>query len=333
MLTMRKIILIALCGTFVASLAAAQLTQKTGTAGFQFLRIGVGARETALGESGTAFAEGAGAIFWNPAGLTNGDRTEVQFFYNPWFASIKQSFMAAKIPITADNVVGLSVNLLSMDDMEETTIDEPQGTGRKFTSGDMALGATYAQRISDRFTAAVTAKYVREYIWDMVADGWAFDIGMQYRFDNLYLGMVMKDFGPNKEISGGQLEMNQQIFENWDTSPALVSVVPKDIRLPVSFQFGAGYAVLENESHRVRAMGNIAYYMDIGEVENLGAEYTFLGDYSLRVGYKFKRDIMGLAFGAGVKTMLGSMEVGADFAAVQMSDFGYRTQFSLSMSF
>jgi hypothetical protein len=330
---MWKIILLCLCGMFGISVAAAQLTQKTATTGFQFLKIGVGARETALGESGTAFAEGASAIYWNPAGLANGDRTEVQFFYNPWFASIKQEFMAAKIPITPDNVIGISINLLSMDDMEETTIDEPQGTGRKFSSGDMAIGATYAQRISDRFTGAVTAKYIREYIWDMVADGWAFDFGMQYQFENLYLGMVLKDFGTNKQISGGQLQMNQQVFENWDTSPALVSMVPKDIRLPVSFQFGGGYAILENESHRVRAMGNITYYADIGEVENVGAEYTFLSDYSLRLGYKFKRDIMGLAFGVGVKTMLGSMGVGVDFAAVQMSDFGYRTQFSLSMSF
>jgi len=331
---MRKRFVLILCALSMGSLhVTAQLSNKVATAGFQFLRIGVGARETALAESGTAYAEGTSAMYWNVAGLVGDDRVGVQFFYNPWIATIKQSFMAARIPLTADNVVGVAVNLLSMDDMQETTIDEPQGTGRTFSAGDFALSVGYAQRISDHFTAGVAAKYVREYIWDMVADGWAFDFGMIFRYERLNLGMTLKDFGTNKSISGQQLELNQQIFQNWDTSPAVVSVVPKDIRLPISFQFGAGYDVFDNDTHRVRAMANVAYYVDIGQTENIGAEYVFLQDYSFRIGYKFNRDILGLSFGVGVKTMLGSTEVGADFAAVEMKEFGYRTQFGLFMTF
>lgn len=331
---MRKRIVLILCGLFMVSFhVTAQLSNKVATAGFQFLKVGVGARETALAESGTAFAEGTGAMYWNVAGLISDDRVGVQFFYNPWFATIKQSFMAARIPLTADHVVGISVDLLSMDDMEETTIDEPQGTGRTFSAGDLAFTIAYAQRISDRFTAGVAAKYVREYIWDMVADGWAFDVGLIYRYERLKLGMTLKDFGTNKTISGQQLELNQQIYQNWNTSPAVVALVPKEIRLPISFQFGAGYEVFTNEMHQIRAMANIAYYMDIGETQNIGAEYIFLQDYSLRLGYKFNRDILGFSFGVGVKTMIGSTGVGADFAAVEMKEFGYRTQFSLFMSF
>jgi hypothetical protein len=331
---MWKMIVLLVCGVFLLSLqATAQLTNKVGTAGFQFLRIGVGARETGLAESGTAFTEGTNAIFWNVAGLIGDEQIDVQFFYNPWFATIKHSFMAARVPLTADNVVGFSVNLLSMDDMEETTIDEPQGTGRKFTGGDLAFTAAYAQRLSDRFSAGVAAKYVREYIWDMVADGWAFDFGLLYQYKSLHLGMVLKDFGPNKTISGQQLELKQEIYPNWNTSPAVVSIVPKEIRLPMSFQFGAGYDVMNDDTHQLKAMANIAYYMDIGETHNIGAEYTFLRDYSLRLGYKFNRDILGLSYGVGVKTMLGSTGIGADIAAVQMNEFGYRTQFSLFIFF
>jgi hypothetical protein len=330
---MRKIILLILCGLLDAVPVVAQVSSKVGTAGFQFLRIGVGARETALSESGTAIVQGPSAIFWNVAGLTSDDRTEITFFYNPWFATIKQSFMAAKIPIAPDNVVGVSVNLLSMDDMEETTIDEPQGTGRRFSSGDLAITAAYARRISDRFSVGFAAKYVREYIWDMGADGWAFDVGMLYQYENLSIGMVLKDFGAGKTMSGGQLEIEQQVYEGWDTSPAVVSMVAKNIRLPVSFQFGAGYAVLETDLHRLQATAVIAYYTDIGEIENVGAEYTFMQNYSVRLGYKFKRDLLGLSLGFGLRTMLGSTSIGTDFALVEMADFGYRTQFGLSMSF
>jgi len=331
---MRKKIVLILCGAFMASLHVnAQITDKVGTAGFQFLRIGVGARETALAEAGTAIAEGPNAIFWNPARLTGDEHVGVQFFYNPWFATVKHSYMAVKVPFTPQNVVGVSVNLLSMDDMEETTIDEPQGTGRTFSAGDLAVSVAYAQQISDWFSAGIVAKYVREHIWDMVADGWAFDIGLTYRYESLYLGVVLKDFGTDKTMSGQQLELNQQVYPNWDTSPAVVSLVPKGIRLPVSFQFGAGYDVMNSETHRIRALANIAYFMDIGETQNLAAEYTFEQSYSLRLGYKFKRDILGFSIGVGVATTLGSTGIGADFAAVEMKEFGYRTQFSLFMSF
>lgn len=94
---MWKMIVLLVCGVFLLSLqATAQLTNKVGTAGFQFLRIGVGARETGLAESGTAFTEGTNAIFWNVAGLIGDEQIDVQFFYNPWFATIKHSFMAGK---------------------------------------------------------------------------------------------------------------------------------------------------------------------------------------------------------------------------------------------
>jgi len=331
---MMKRIVLVVCALATASIqATAQLTDKVATVGFQFLRIGVGARETALAESGTAFSEGPNAMFWNTAGLIGDERVDVQFFYNPWFATINHSFMAMRVPFSSDNVLGLSVNLLAMDDMEETTIDEPQGTGRTFSSGDLSIAVAYAQRLSDHFSAGVSAKYIREYIWDMVAEGWAFDIGLLYRYESLTLGMMMKDFGTDKTISGPQLEFPQEIYPDWETSPAVVGIVPKEIRLPMSFQFGAGYEVIRNETHQLRAMANIAYYFDIGQTENVGAEYTFLQAYSLRVGYKFERDILGFSFGVGAKTTLGATGIGADFAAVDMQEFGYRTQFSVFMSF
>jgi len=331
---MRKRTLFIVCAVFMASWNVdAQITDKVGTAGFQFLRIGVGARETALAEAGTPIAEGPNAIFWNPAGLIGDERVGLQFFYNPWFATIKHSVMSVRIPFTPENVVGVSVNLLSMDDMEETTIDQPQGTGRTFSAGGLAISGAYAQRISDWLSVGIVAKYVREHIWDMVADGWAFDIGLTYHYEGLTLGAVLKDFGTDKVISGQQLELNQQVYPGWDTSPAVVSMVPRGIRLPISFQFGAAYNVIDGETHRVRALGNIAYYIDIGQTENVAAEYTFLQSYSLRVGYKFNRDILGFSIGAGVATTLGSTGIGADFAAVEMKEFGYRTQLGLFMSF
>ena len=42
---------------------------KVGSAGAQFLKIGVGARYQALGEASVAMANDAYSMYWNPAGL------------------------------------------------------------------------------------------------------------------------------------------------------------------------------------------------------------------------------------------------------------------------
>lgn len=311
----------------------AQIEDKVGTSGFQFLKIGVGARETALAESGTAFAEGPSAVFWNVAGIVGGGRPSAMFFYNSWIASIKHSYVGLTVPLGRDNSVGVAFNLLTMGEMEETTIEQPQGTGRRFSAGDFAVSASFARRISDRFNAGVSVKYISERIWDLVADGWAFDFGLLYRFSKLRLGVAFKDFGTSKRISGSQLEIDYRIFPGWTASPVLLNLQPHDIRIPTSFHFGAGYNVVDNGQHMVTATANFSYFNDIGEKQNVGVEYTFLKNYSLRAGYMFDRDLLGPSFGAGVRTSLGPTSLGVDFSAVDVGEFGYRSQVSIILSF
>ncbi len=311
----------------------AQISNKVGTSGFQFLKIGVGARENALGQSGIAFTRGPDAIYWNVAGLTQDTSMTATFFVNPWIATINHSFFAVNIPVGDNNFVGAAVTLLSMDDMEETTIDNPQGTGRHFGAGDFAVSLSYSLRISEQFSGGVTAKYINEHIWDMVSDGWGFDVGLLYVLDRFHIGAALKNFGSDKPINGAQLQSNQQVSPDWATSPVLVGLVPKGIRLPMSFDFGAGYEVIDLENHQVLAMGDISYFNDIGETQNLGVEYTLQQNYSIRVGYRFNQDLFSVTGGLGVKVLLGDYDMTVDFAAVNMGDFGYRTQFGLTVTF
>jgi hypothetical protein len=313
--------------------AVAQISNNVGTSAFQFLKIGVGARETALAGAGTADVSGAEALFWNVADITRDDKANALFYYNPWIASITQDYFAVSLPVGGADYIGLSGNIVALGQMEETTVEQPQGTGRSFTAGDFAFSASYARRISEWVSAGISAKYINERIWDMVSDGWAFDLGLSYDNDRLHLGMVIKDFGANKQISGPKLESLQQIYPDWQTSTVLLGLVPKPLSLPTSFSFGVGYDLIRDDFEQVSVLGNLAYFNDVGQTFNVAGEYTFLNMYSVRVGYKFNTDIYGMTFGAGVHTPVGGIVVGFDFAALQMKDFGYRTQFQISTSF
>ena len=73
---MRKYILHLLIAIFIIALNVPTYAQldygftfsKAGSAGLQFLKIGVGARESAMGEAVSGTIDDADAVFWNVAG-------------------------------------------------------------------------------------------------------------------------------------------------------------------------------------------------------------------------------------------------------------------------
>jgi hypothetical protein len=307
-----------------------QIDNKVGTSGFQFLKIGIGSRDAALAGASFSVSEGPAAMYWNPAGICSDDKFSLSFFYNSWIATIEHSFIGFTTPVSANSYVGFSLNYLTMDEMEETTINEPFGTGRKFTAGDYAASLSYGRRVTDRFSTALTIKYISEKIWDLEANGWAFDVGFIYKYNRITIGMSFTNFGNDKEISGSQLELEQQIFPDYQSDEVLLSLDPQKIRLPSVFRVGAGYEIFNQNIHKVLVLGNLAYYNDIGEKSNVGIEYAFFDNYMLRGGYQFKRDGFNWSFGGGIKVYVGNTELIIDYAAINTDDFDVRHQTGLT---
>lgn len=316
-----------------APMWAKVINDKVGTAGFQFLKIGVGARNTALGGANIANPDGATAMFWNPAGICLDHKINTVLFHNNWIATINHNFIGFTLPFTDNDFIAASVNYITMDDMEETTLEQPQGTGIFFSASDYAATATYGRRITDRFMAAISVKYINETIWDMVSDGWAFDVGFIYNYQRLHLGMSFTNFGVNKQISGDQLEFEYQIYPDYKNDEVLLNYVTKTIRLPMSFRFGAGFDLLKNDNHMISAMTSIDYYNDIGETNNIGLEYGFKNNYFLRGGYQFNRTGFGMSFGAGIRCNLKNNELMFNYAAIDLQNFNLRHQTEISFSF
>ena len=71
---------------------------KSGTAGLQFLKIGIGAKETAMGEAVTSLVNDANSVFWNPSGISYVENYQVSFSYNSWLAQSKHSSAVFAFP-------------------------------------------------------------------------------------------------------------------------------------------------------------------------------------------------------------------------------------------
>ncbi|MBD3335539.1 MAG: PorV/PorQ family protein [Candidatus Eisenbacteria bacterium] len=298
--------------TCTASPALAGNSSRLGTAGAQELRIPVSARGMALGDGIMATVSGVEAIYYNPAGMSDLDGVEAYFSHMEYLAGIDKNYVAA-VTETPIGTVGLMVDVLSIGDIEETTVDEPEGTGKTFSPNFAVVGMSYSRFLTDAVSVGGTAKLISERILEESANGLAFDIGIQYRpgWQGLRFGFLLKNFGPEMQFDGDDFESFQSSSDNPEADPRVMRTQSAPFELPSVFQMGVGYTFLEDGSNRMQGFGNFVSNNFGSDQWNLGAEYSFGRTFALRAGYLASEDEGNLfsntfSFGAGLGIPLSS---------------------------
>jgi len=290
---------------------------KVGTTGASFLKIGVG-RATAMGEAFTAVANDASASYFNPAGLAHAAR-QVQFNHADWIADINHDHLSVVLPVSGFGTVSFAVTALTMGDMEQTLIDNPntraredEGTGLMFGAADFCVAASYARIITDKLSFGLTAKGVQQSIWDMSASALGLDFGLFYNtgFRSLRIGAAVTNFGTQLAFHGRQLDFG---FEWPDSGPTSLpgSYRTEGMPLPTLFRFGLAYDLVDAAPSKLTAAIDLNHPSDINETVNFGLEYglsnlLFLrGGYILNVDQSYAEAIgreTGITAGLGVNT-------------------------------
>jgi hypothetical protein len=300
---------------------------KRGTTAASFLEIGVGARALAMGSAFTAMADDPSSIYWNVAGLAKLNRHGILVNHTQWIADTRFDFLAASFNLGGYGAVGFSLTSLSMDEMDVTTIENPEGTGQTFRVNDFAFSLAYALRLTDRFSIGMNTKVIRQVIWEMSATGFALDLGVHYAtpFKGVNLGMSMTNFGTSMQMSG----VRAQVL--YDPDPAALGNngrIPARLQmdswaLPLNFRVGISYQAFKNEVHQAYVAIDAQHPNNNYESVNVGAEYIFKNMLALRGGYKslFLTDAEeSMTLGAGLYyPILGNVLLKFDFAYV---DFG-----------
>jgi len=236
---------------------------KVGTTGMQFLKVGVGSRAVGMGEAFTAVANDASALFYNPAGLIQLKRAEAIFTWVEYPAGLNFAYIGGVIPTPqTSGVAGFQITSLTSSDMMETTPEMPYGTGRMFSAGDFAAGVSYCQRLTDKFSVGVSAKFLHETLADVDASGWSADVGTFYAtgWRRLNIGMVVQNFGPD------------------------MTLVEAPFPLPIIFKFGASMTVMETRMYELLVAGEFTHPNDNVEIYHLGAEFKVKRIFALRFG-------------------------------------------------
>jgi long-subunit fatty acid transport protein len=335
---MKKIIIFLLLIQFVWFMGEGKCREfdNLGTSGAQFLKIDVDARVVALGGANVAFTQGAMALYYNPAGIANMEKHSLALSYTDWVTDIKYNYLAYETPVHVFGNIGVHLAVLSMGDMEVTTLDQPDGTGETFGANSWVVGITNAYQLTNRFSFGVTAKYIREQISQLTANSVAFDIGTLYYtgFKNLRIAMSTRNFGTDSKFDGKELETTFDQDSNSTTAPILIKKETTSQPLPLTFRFGVAYDFEFSESSKLMAALDGYNTRDRGQQASLGFEYSWRDRLALRAGYKIRTDEEGLAVGGGYDFEIpGFGNLGVNYAWADLGRLQSAHRFSLMLNF
>jgi len=315
---------------------------KVGTTAAPFLVIDVGPRATAMGSAYVSVVRDATAMYWNPAGIARlNNNIEAAFCNTRWIADIALNYAGVAFRLGSLGTLGVNATLLTMDEMERTTVSQPDGTGEYFDAGSSAFGLSYARNLTDRFAIGLNAKYINERIYHCNANGFALDVGALYAtsFHGLTLGMNISNYGTKMQLDGRdllvQVDINQQVAGN---NPQINAKLETDqYDLPLMFRFGLSMDLIKGKYNNLIIAADALHPSDDVEYVNVGAEYTFFNILSLRAGYKqlFAQETeQGLTFGGGIHyNVFGTSAFSFDYSYINFGVFQTVNMFSIGLSF
>jgi len=284
----------------------------SGTFSAPFLKIGAGARATAMGDAQVAVTSDSGSIYWNPAGLAFIEGGDLTFTHNEWLTDTRYEFFSAGYRLGRVGVFGGGASYLSYGDIPGyDNFGNPTGT---FTASDMAIYLSYARNLFGGICIGISGKYIQQKIGAEGGDAYAVDLG------GIWVSpLVGLSFGASIANIGTELT-----FVNEGAKLPLIARGGFAYRLPLPAKNVAFLTAFD----LVKMSGEEMQY-------HLGSEITLYDLVSIRLGYKGSTDIEGFSTGVGISHSLGNIGLRVDysFSSISESEFGDAHRITLGMSF
>ncbi len=348
----RTLVVLAAC-VIIAIPAYAQKPTRVGSTTANFLEIGYGAAGIAMGDAYVSLVHDASAIYWNPAGLAQMERTEVMFVTQPWIVGMNATFASFGIVVPDFGTFGGSLILMNYGDMDVTTVAMPEGTGEQFSAKDIAVSLSFARNLVEWFSFGATAKMINSTVWHETATAVAFDLGVIIKTGffspaegnkhGLTIGMSISNYGTPLRYEGLDLlvPIDAAPTEAGNYSNAPGRYATQDWELPLIFRVGASFTPLLTEGHEVIVSVDALHPNNNSESVNIGAQYTLtlenLGKVSLRTGYKalgMPESQYSMTYGIGVQTdLFADHALKVDYAYRTMGIFGNAQSLGVSLLF
>jgi tetratricopeptide (TPR) repeat protein len=181
-------------------------SQDGNTRGPSILKRDVGVRAQGLGGAYAGIADDASALYWNPGGIQQVPRQEVQFMHADIFVDQTEDFLSYLRPHWRKGereTFGLTVSRLAQGDFD--VVDEGQSAGTANPS-ETVVGLSYARPLF-RGAWGVTGKWVRQDLFDQQGNTYALDLGYQVSLGKWGHGVSLANIGPAMSLGEVRTEL------------------------------------------------------------------------------------------------------------------------------
>lgn len=293
--------------------AVADIHHNAGTSAAAFLKIGAGTPTAqALGNAYVSIADGAEALFWNPAGAASATTREFELSYLSYLQGYKARTVSYLQPI-GRTILGVTLNYMDMDNFDFRDYwghQAPEvGVPVQNFVGSVSLARGF---INQKLQIGGTAKYITERLYNGTKnnhyDNVGFDVGAKLRLFNwLGLGGALVNIGDRDEMPNGLrlgADLNTRYFtlsgeymkykdDNVRYGVGLAVHIPEDLLQVARFDLRVGYYNRENTG-----ISDESWVTDIGLEETSKVSFGF-GIYSSELfGYGASVDYAVTPFGA-----------------------------------
>lgn len=304
--------------------------ERAGTSGFQFLKIPVDARSTALGNSVVASANDASVLFWNPALAAQLTGTQIGLYQTAYVVDVTLSMAAAAFKLKNTGItIGGSIQAMDSGEMNVTTEFQPFGTGETFSLTDVAVGLTFSQALTDLFSYGITTKYIRESVIGVTATTIAFDLGVFYRIGSTgaQMAVAIRNFGFDAKPTG---TIDRKVIE---ANPTRTESEFERIETPTTFHLSFMYELLRSDSaNSLQLSAELSNPSDNAENVNVGAEYGWNQLLMFRLGYRFGIEEFQLpGIGIGIRIPLAGKYFRFDYGFSELERLGTIHRFGFNL--
>jgi len=308
-----------------------------------FLKVGTGARASAMGEAFSAVADDSSALFWNPAGLACLRKTEFQVSHNQWLTDVKMDHFMLAIP--AGGTWAVAWSTLDLGEFDEWT-GPGSLTGRTFSVNDQILTFGYGNSFfTETLLMGASGKYIRENLGGGIGgQTYSMDFGATLNpwmvVPGTSFAVVVQNMGG--ELSGFQLPMAVRL-----SAAARKAGIFRQSSAPASDNYDGDsekrivypWEASNNDGGDLLISSFEVLIPKTGRTElHWGVEY-WLNFVALRAGYRYRfprndlGGMSGLTLGLGIRGRSLQFDYGFDYAYAPYGDLGDASRFSVLVAF
>ncbi len=303
---------------------------RTGSTGFQFLKINPDARSTGMAESNSATVDDLSSMLFNPAGLSQIDTSSIHIAggMTQYMAgsSLKHCLIGKKINYGTS--VGVQVIQFGSGEMPVTTEFMPSGTGQTFRFNDLCVGVSLAKILTDNFSFGVSLKYLNERTAGIINQNMVADFGFQYNVGKGHtrFAVAISNFGAGSKPDGNFSQLTL-LGQSAQSSFEAVAV-------PAIFRLSISKDILFGKEHALTVNGQLNHPTDNNETLAFGAEYSWRKTLYARTGYTFGMDEKGFpcaGLGYTLPKRWGGFQVNYSFITKPLAGPIHRLGFSFNI--